>query len=137
MRPLVGWYIRHNSFTSVVLPAPFSPTIATTVPGFEVQIHVFEHEPLGSGISERHVLEVDSVCETLGHRRVGMLHERCGVIFKPGQADRAVQPDAAQESDFADRRANIRREPGPRGQHQQHVAGVALSTDATNTTAAT
>ena len=30
--PAVGVYIRHSSLTSVVLPAPFSPTIATTAP---------------------------------------------------------------------------------------------------------
>ena len=32
IRPAVGSYSLASSFTSVVLPAPFSPTIATTVP---------------------------------------------------------------------------------------------------------
>jgi hypothetical protein len=32
IRPEVGSYIRDNSFTNVVLPAPFSPTTATTAP---------------------------------------------------------------------------------------------------------
>ena len=71
MRPLVGWYSRHRSFTSVVLPAPFSPTMATTEPGLEIQVHVLEHEPLRAGIGEGHVLEADAVGEPLRHRRIG------------------------------------------------------------------
>ena len=32
MRPLVGVYMSASSFTSVLLPAPFSPTSAITAP---------------------------------------------------------------------------------------------------------
>ena len=44
--PDVGSYIFASSLTSVVLPAPFSPTIATTAPAGQVEVHVVEHEPL-------------------------------------------------------------------------------------------
>ncbi len=33
MRPEVGSYMRDSSLTSVLLPAPLSPTTATTDPG--------------------------------------------------------------------------------------------------------
>ena len=38
MRPLVGSYIFASSFTSVDLPAPFSPTIATTARAGSVSV---------------------------------------------------------------------------------------------------
>ena len=46
---------------------------------------------------------------------------RGGVVLQPGQSPGAVQPDAAQEADLADRRADVRRQPAAGGQHQQHV----------------
>ena len=48
--------------------------------------------------------------------------ERRRVVLEPGQAPRAVEPDAAQEADLADRRADVGREPRARRQHEQHVA---------------
>ena len=57
-----------------------------------------------------------------GRGLVGRGHERRRVVLEPGQAPRAVEPDAAQEADLADRGADVGREPRARGQHQQHVA---------------
>ena len=78
MRPPVGSYIFASSLTSVVLPAPFSPTIATTVPAGSSSVDVVEHEPLGAGIRERHVLEPNRFGEAIRAR-----------------ADRAAASDAA------------------------------------------
>ncbi len=57
-----------------------------------------------------------------GRGLVGRGHERRRVVLEPGQAARAVEPDAAQEADLADRRADVGREPRAGGEHQQHVA---------------
>ena len=43
-RPAVGSYSFASSLTSVVLPAPFSPTMATTAPAGSVERHVVEHQ---------------------------------------------------------------------------------------------
>ena len=45
----------------MVLPAPFSPTIATTEPAGSVQRHIVEHDARCAGIGERHVFEADAV----------------------------------------------------------------------------
>ena len=36
--------------------------------GLEMQVHVIEHEAVGAGIGERHVLEADALFQSLGHR---------------------------------------------------------------------
>ena len=124
--PDVGSYSLASSFTSVVLPAPFSPTMATTAPAGRSSDHVVEHEPLGAGIGERDVLEADAVGAAgpaPADRRVR--DQRRRVVLEPGQPLRAVHPDAAQEADLADRRADVRRQPRAGRQHQQHVAAAA------------
>ena len=62
------------------------------------------------------------VRQAIGHRRVAVLVLGGRVVLEPGQAPRAVQPDAAQEADLADRGADVRRQPRAGRQHQQHVA---------------
>ena len=69
MRPLVGSYIFASSFTSVDLPAPFSPTIATTVPAGSVRFTSSSTSRLGARIGKRHVLEADALgaCQPRRH----------------------------------------------------------------------
>ena len=67
--------------------------------------------------------------EPVGRRQVGGGAERGGVVLEPGQPPRAVQPDAAQEADLADRRADVRRQPRAGGEHEQHVAGRRVEPD--------
>ena len=122
MRPAVGSYSLHSSLTSVVLPAPFSPTSATTVPAGSVEVDGVEHEAVGAGIGERDALEADALAQPRGRGLVGRGHERRRVVLEPGQAPRAVEPDAAQEADLAHGRADVGREPRARGEHEQHVA---------------
>ena len=64
MRPRVRLVQLARSFTSVVLPAPFSPTMATTAAGRQFQVHVLEHEALGAGIGERDVLEANAAASS-------------------------------------------------------------------------
>ena len=59
----------------------------------------------------------------VGRRAVGRRDERRRVVLEPGQAPRAVHPEAAQESDLADGGADVGREPRAGGEHEQHVAG--------------
>ena len=56
--PDCGSYSRHSSLASVVLPAPFWPTIASDEPAGIVEIEAFEHRR-AAGIGERHVAEAD------------------------------------------------------------------------------
>ena len=57
-----------------------------------------------------------------GTGQIGRRGERRGVVLEPGEAPRAVHPEAAQESDLADRRADVRGQARAGGEHQQHVA---------------
>ena len=78
---------------------------------------------VGAGIGERHVLEADAVAQPRPARaRSACGDERRGVVLEPGQPARAVHPDAAQEADLADGRADVRRQPRAGGEHEQHVA---------------
>ena len=61
MRPLVGVYMSASSFTSVLLPAPFSPTSAIDRAGGQLEVHVGERVVVGARVRERHVLERDAV----------------------------------------------------------------------------
>ena len=122
--PDVGSYIFASSFTSVVLPAPFSPTMATTAPAGSVERHVVEHEP--RRCRGRRTTRARSRMPSRSRAGTGLIgrgDERRGVVLEPGQPPRAVQPDAAQEADLADRRADVRRQPRARREHEQHVAG--------------
>ena len=122
--PDVGSYIFASSLTSVVLPAPFSPTMATTEPGRQRQRHVVEHQARRAGVGERHVLEADARrAAPPGTGRSADAVERRGVVLEPREPPRAVHPEAAQESDLADRGADVRRQPRAGREHQQHVAG--------------
>ena len=53
-----GSYSRHSSLASVVLPAPFWPTIASDEPAGIVEVEAVEHER-AAGVAERHVPEAD------------------------------------------------------------------------------
>ena len=69
------------------------------------------------------MLEADAFSQSLGHRRVGTLSLRGGVILQPGEAFGTLEPDAAQEADLAHGAADVSREARARRQHQQHLAG--------------
>ena len=75
------------------------------------------------GVGKRDVLQADAPGQPRRHRQVGVGDEGRRVVFEPGQADRAVHPDTAQEADLADGRADIRRQARASGQHEQHGAG--------------
>ena len=102
MRPAVGRYMPASSLTSVVLPAPFSPTTATTEPAGSVHVDVVEREPVGARVAERDVLEADAVGEPVGRRGRRPLVVRGHVVLEPRQPQRRVEPDAAEEAELAD-----------------------------------
>ena len=58
--PDVGSYIFASSLTSVVLPAPFSPTMATTAPAGSDSDTSSSTRRDVPGIGERHVIEPDA-----------------------------------------------------------------------------
>ena len=58
MAPLCGSYSRQSSLTSVVLPAPFWPTIASDDPAGMAEIESVEHAN-ASRIGERDIAEPD------------------------------------------------------------------------------
>ena len=94
--------------------------------GRQLERDVLEHQPLGAGIGERHVLQADARARNCaGHGHVGLGDERRGVVLEPGQPPRAVHPDAAQEANLADRGADVCRQSGAGRQHQQHARGGA------------
>ncbi len=90
--------------------------------GRQFEIYVVQHEPIGSGIGERDMLEADALREARGHGPVGRGDERGGVVLQPGEAAGTVHPDAAQETDLADRRADVGGQSRAGGQHEQDVA---------------
>ena len=53
------------------------------------------------------MFQADALFQPIRHGRVRMLRERRRVILQPGQAARTVEPDAAQETDLAHRRADV------------------------------
>ena len=115
--------MRQRSFTSVVLPAPFSPTIATTEPGASWRSTSSSTRRSRARVGERDVLEADALRRAArAPPRRAPVELRRGVVLEPGQPARAVEPDAAQEADLADRRADVGRQPRARREHQQHVA---------------
>ena len=68
------------------------------------------------------MLERMPVFEAIRDRLIRVLVEGRCVVLEPGEATRAVEPDAAQEPDLADGRADVLRQPAPRREHEQHVA---------------
>ena len=72
-------------------------------------------------------------CNTAGSRQIARRRDRGGVILQPREPARAVHPESAQESDLADRGADVGRQPRARGQHQQHLAGRGAQTRTTRT----
>ncbi len=61
--PTDGSYILASSLTSVVLPAPFSPTIATTAPAGSSHRHIVQHHARRAGIGKRNVVEPDAAVQ--------------------------------------------------------------------------
>ena len=88
------------------------------------QRHVVEHEPRRCpGRRTRRARGGCRAASAAGTGRSRRRRERRGVVLEPGEAPRAVHPEAAQEADLADRGADVGRQPRARGEHQQHVAG--------------
>ena len=83
--------------------------------GRQVEVDVVEHQPLGARVGERHVVEADAVVRA-GRAPAGRRSATSdgGVVLEPGQAPGAVEPDAAQEADLADGRADVGRQPRAR-----------------------
>ena len=90
--------------------------------GPEIQADILEHLALRAGIGERNVFEADALLDPLRNGHIGVFEQRSGVVLEPGQASRAIKPDAAQEADLADRGADVRREPRARREHEQDIA---------------
>ena len=92
--------------------------------GRQRQRHVVEHER--ATCRDRRTTRARGGCraaDASGAGRSADARERRGVVLEPGQPPRAVHPEAAQEADLADRRADVGRQPRAGGEHQQHVAG--------------
>ena len=60
-------------------------------------------------------------CKHGGHRQIARGRDRGRVVLEPREPPRAVHPESAQESNLADRGADVRRQPRTRRQHQQHL----------------
>ena len=58
----------------MVLPAPFSPTIATLVPGGQHQVDRLQHGGVGAGVGERDAVEPDAVAQRVGRRHLRAVH---------------------------------------------------------------
>ncbi len=56
----------------------------------------------------------------------GVLLEGGGVVLEPGEAQRRVEPHAAQEAELADRLGDVRRQPLPGDDDQHDVADAAV-----------
>src|SRR5439155_26917899 len=78
--------------------------------GSKFEAHVFEHPAGCTRISETNMFQADALRQSIWHGRVRVQRERRHVILQPGETARAVQPDAAQETDLAHRRADVSRE---------------------------
>ena len=92
--------------------------------GGQRQRHVVEHEPRRA--RDRRTTRDRGGCRVRSRAGTGRSadgDERRGVVFEPREAPRAVHPEAAQESDLADRGADVGRQARARREHQQHVAG--------------
>ena len=93
------------------MPAPFSPTIATTVPAGNVSD---TSSRTSASCPDRRTTRARSGCPAAsvsGARQIRCSVQRRRVILEPGQASRAIHPEAAQEADLADGRADVQREP--------------------------
>ena len=64
-RPEEGSYILASSLTSVVLPAPFSPTMATTAPAGKDSGHILQHHPGRTRVGEGDMLQAHSLVQCL------------------------------------------------------------------------
>ena len=90
--------------------------------GRQFERHVIEDEARGTRVGERHVLEPNPSNQACGRRQVGGRHQRPRVVFEPRQAPRSIHPDPPKESDLPDGCADVRRQSGTGGEHQQHIA---------------
>ena len=88
----------------------------------QLHVHILENRAGGARIGEAHVLEADAARDALRRRLIGGRGDRLGIVLEPGETPRAVDPEAGQESDLTDRRADVGRESGARREHQEHRA---------------
>ena len=65
IRPLFGRYSPQSGLTSVDLLRRVLADDRHHRTGFQIEIHVVQHETIGAGICERQVLDADTVGETL------------------------------------------------------------------------
>src|SRR2546422_567262 len=61
-------------------------------------------------IAETNMFQAKALSEPNWYGRVRILRESRRVILQPGEPARTVEPDAAQETDLAHRRADVRGE---------------------------
>ena len=127
MRPDVGRYIPASSLTSVVLPAPFSPTIGDDGAGRQ-RARRRRRAPAGRcrGSGTR---RARSGCRRAAGRAAAAVArslERGGVVLEPRQPQRRVEPDAAQEAELADRLGDVLRQPLAGDDDEHDVADAAV-----------
>src|SRR5262249_28285593 len=77
----------------------------------QVQVYIFEDATLRAGIRERYIFQTYTFGEPLRRRNLRVFGLLGSIVLQPRQAAGTIEPDAAQESDFTDRGADIRREP--------------------------
>ena len=92
-----GEQLDHRRLAGTVLAddrrRPHRPGAATST--------LVERQPVAAGIAERHVLEADALRQPIGRLRRRLLLQRRGVVLQPRQAQRRVEPHAAQEAELA------------------------------------
>ena len=146
MRPAVGSNRRVTSLTTVVLPAPFSPTSASAWPLRDGERHIRQHIAIGQRIAEADALELDRIDGSaplfarveIARRQLEKLEQVAHVEQALVDAGHAVEQsreltlnldDAADEEreiadrDGAVRRAAQHRERGERDQQRRSERG--------------
>ncbi len=68
------------------------------------------------------MVKPDAVAQPLGNRQIARRRNRGGVVLEPREPPRAVHPKSTQESNLADRGADVRRKARTCGKHEEHLA---------------
>ena len=89
--------------------------------GGQQQRDVVEDQPRRTRVCERDMVEANASTEAFRNGQVRGRGQRRGVVLEPREAPRAVHPEAAQESNLADGRANVRGKARSRREHQQDI----------------
>jgi hypothetical protein len=92
--------------------------------GGQIKGDILEHLASGAWIGERHVVEADSADQSRWCGPIGRRDERGNVVLQPGEPNRAIHPDPAEESNLSNRGADVGRQSRSRCENEQDTASV-------------